>query len=453
MIHKTIAASLSAACLSALCLSTTVATATPGTASTTTDLAQHIKPLNDAAVTTGFNASVVGLRTPDKAYFHQSGDISHPGSSLRGLATQARFGSLTKLYVAALVMSQIDRSNWTLNTTIADVAPHLAVDRQDVTIEQLLSHHSGIPEMYYAPDSEHTYHLKPDHTHPALDPTAPHTPTDLLATSNRYEWQFEPGTQHRYTNANFIVLGELLRAATGKSPNQLLRERITQPLGLQQTWFANAPGLPNAHIEEFVIVGHERAPFPEFDPSFFGVAGNIVTTPAEATRFLQGLASGNLVSESSFQELITARHISTQEPHLTVAYGLGTLTIDFQCTPDGPWAKTFGHNGLTLGTASLAMARRDGTSAFATAHAGRNYNVGSPDAQLAEAADQQDAAARQLQNLLLVTQCPTSPATPHSNSLSMRTQANAVFPAITTDTLAFERVATAGLQPTSNPQK
>ena len=58
----------------------------------------------------------------------------------------ARVGSVTKTMVATLALQEVQRSRWTLSTTVDDVLPGLLPGHGSLTLEQLLSHRSGLPD-------------------------------------------------------------------------------------------------------------------------------------------------------------------------------------------------------------------------------------------------------------------------------------------------------------------
>ena len=78
------------------------------------------------------------------------------------------------------------------------------------------------------------------------NPNSITTPASALAAAAAEPLQFAPGTQGSYSSTNYLVLGLLLEDLTGKPFEQLLRESITQPLGLESAVLTpSLPGEPN----------------------------------------------------------------------------------------------------------------------------------------------------------------------------------------------------------------
>jgi CubicO group peptidase (beta-lactamase class C family) len=90
--------------------------------------------------------------------------------------------------------------------------------KDDITVRQLLTHFSGLP-----PDFDLS---KPWEGREAALEELWHTAT-----------QIPPGTNFVYSDLNFIALGEIVRAVSGRSPDVFAQQEIYQPLGMTETTF------------------------------------------------------------------------------------------------------------------------------------------------------------------------------------------------------------------------
>ncbi|WP_219108584.1 serine hydrolase, partial [Austwickia sp. TVS 96-490-7B] len=111
---------------------------------------------------------------------------------------------------------------WKLDTTVESVLPGLLPgDYGKVTLKQLLSHTSGIPE-YMA-----SFIDDPGDSDAALKVTSKkHTPEELVKSARKLEWDTKPGAEHDYNNTNYVVAGMMVEKITGKKISTLLKERI-----------------------------------------------------------------------------------------------------------------------------------------------------------------------------------------------------------------------------------
>lgn len=151
-------------------------------------------------------------------------------------------GSVTKPMTATLAARLVTqgRIGWdtTVGQSLGDRVPDMHPAVRDITLEQLLSHRSGLPENV-GPFVSLRLILGQGRTDPAeqrqtyvaavLD-----DPPDTL-----------PGAAYRYSNAGYTVAGAMLEAATGLSWEELMRDEVFGPLGLSSAGFG-PPGTAGA---------------------------------------------------------------------------------------------------------------------------------------------------------------------------------------------------------------
>jgi len=161
-----------------------------------------------------------------------------------------RVGSVTKQMIAVLALQQVARGRWKLRTKVDSISPGLLGSHGGVTVKQLLSHTSGLPD-YLRPLVANTTTKRK-----FLDAVSlSYDPLTLLATGLAKDWQFRPGTRWRYSNTNYVALGLLLEESTGKPLSTLLRNRVFRPAKLGQTTYARQPVIRRPHLFEFAFFG------------------------------------------------------------------------------------------------------------------------------------------------------------------------------------------------------
>ncbi len=174
-----------------------------------------------AVVTIGHRGAIVFQR----AYGHRQ--IS-PESLAMHTDTVFDLASLTKpIATATSIMRLVDLGMIQLSDAVSEHLPEFAVEeKQDVTIEQLLLHVGG---------------LIPDNA------MADYRDGAEVARSNflKLKLNYKPGTRFRYSDVGFQVLGELIKAKTGKSVAEFGEEAIFRPLGMRQTGFLPRKALRN----------------------------------------------------------------------------------------------------------------------------------------------------------------------------------------------------------------
>jgi D-alanyl-D-alanine carboxypeptidase len=210
--------------------------------------------------------------------------------------TRFCIGSNTKPFTAMAIMLLVEEGKVNLDQPIRQYLDNLPTQWQPLTVRQLLSHTSGI--------SEDGYWRKRQR------------PEDLLRLINS-RLDFTPGETWMYSNSGFALAGLIIEKASGQSYQDFLRERIFQPLGMDQTQAQLEP-LPN--LATGYSENRSRDPITlQNDPNSFA-SGNIISTARDMAKWAQALDQGRLISPSSYQQLWTAMRLNNGR---SVQYGLG----------------------------------------------------------------------------------------------------------------------------------
>ena len=277
-----------------------------------------------------------------------------------------RVASNTKTMVATLVMQQVEKGAWHLEDTIDEIAPGLVPGHGSVTIEQLLSHRSGMPDgvleaMVAKMDGPFAW----DEYFRVLGED--YADREIIAGALSVPWLFQPGTSYSYSNAGYVVLGQLLQRATGKSLPTLLEQRVFKPAGMTNSSFPTRPGVPDGMLVDAAKTPWRWYSLPHFNPEVFSAAGGTISTARDMTRFAKALNSGMLVGKSTLEQMRRPRTAS-------VGYGLGIYRITDACRPG---SYLYGHDGMSPGTLSLSFSSADASRQFSIGVSGRYYPVGS----------------------------------------------------------------------------
>jgi CubicO group peptidase (beta-lactamase class C family) len=140
-------------------------------------------------------------------------------------------GSDTKAMTSLLAATLVEDGKLSWSTTVREVFPELAptMDHalQAVTLEQLLSHTSGIPSDTDAHDKlvQHSFTLEKRN----LDELRYWIIQQLVTNP----LQSKPGTQFAYANMGYVLAGAMLERVTGRTWEELIVERVFEPLGLK----------------------------------------------------------------------------------------------------------------------------------------------------------------------------------------------------------------------------
>jgi D-alanyl-D-alanine carboxypeptidase len=276
-------------------------------------------------------------------------DLDHPRPIEAG--DRFRIGSITKVYVATLVLQLIAAGALDFETTLEDRLPGLVPGGEVITAEMLLRMRSGLP----------------DYTGPLLgDPAAYRSPADLSAFQQYWSPaqlvqaalgapdRQPPDTRFRYCNTDYMLLGLLIEQATSQRVDAQLWQRIFSPLGLDDTTFPTVdPQLRGPHAKGYLRFSAD-SPYAEFTsmtPSESWTAGAIVATAADVAAFFDGLLGGRLLPPEYLARMTDGAERLDEHR----SRGLGLVRFDF-----GTGNIAYGHQGGMPGFTSVAARTESG---------------------------------------------------------------------------------------------
>lgn len=167
--------------------------------------------------------------------------------------TEFEIGSITKTFTAALFAEAIDRGEVEADTRLGEVWPELEGNVAEVTLESIAMQRSGLPSQEPAPsfsDGMMSVLSNYIHTDPYRGDAA-----DIVASLKDVDVG-EP--EPEYSNFGFAVLGQALAEAAGQDYSELVRDRLTEPLGMNETFVPeSADGLSHG----FTASGLPAAPW------------------------------------------------------------------------------------------------------------------------------------------------------------------------------------------------
>jgi CubicO group peptidase (beta-lactamase class C family) len=115
----------------------------------------------------------------------------------------------------------------------------------EITIKDLMNHTSGIPDLINE-IPEFNYHYGEFGKEPDPDKLT------ILRAISKYPLHFKAGTEERYSNTNFWLIGKIIEYVTKKSYGDAIKELIFDPIGMKNTYWAyestNPPGLVKSYV-------------------------------------------------------------------------------------------------------------------------------------------------------------------------------------------------------------
>jgi len=258
----------------------------------TPGLAIEVVRARDTLVKAGYGLADVEQRVPASA------------------ASLFEIGSITKQFTSASVMRLVEAGRISLGDSIAAYVANLPAAWRGVTIRQLLNHTSGVPS-YTGIGERWTRRWGEDMP-----------PESLVALTAHDSMWFQPGSDWRYDNSGYVLLGMLLDRVTGEPFPAYVERRLLRPLGLRHTWYCDVrralPGRAPGYERD--STGWRRADFLNMTQPYS--AGALCSTVGDLAHWNVLLATGRVVTPASYL-VMTAPEGAAAAHH----YGFG-LFVD-----------------------------------------------------------------------------------------------------------------------------
>lgn len=317
-------------------------------------------------------SGVVGVQ----AAVHEDGQRSWASGGLARIegtlalepTSQFRIASTTKTLVAATALKLVERGDLTLEDTVEQWLPGVVSgsgnDGSAITLRQLLQHTSGIAN--HVDDQLALLGAADSEAEVAEVLSRSWTPAELVALAMSHPPAFAPGDGWSYADTGYVLVGQIIAAATGESWGDSVRRHVVDPLELSRTF---APGatldLPRGSMHGYSALpgGADEVDVTRLNPSALDAAGALVSTPSDLAHFFSALLSGGVVGAealTAMKSTVATDDTDVSAPH----YGLGLARVPSSC--GGRWA----HDGDTLGFHTRTGVSADGARSVVVAISG-----------------------------------------------------------------------------------
>ena len=254
------------------------------------DDARHDEPVP------GISAAVA---TPDGAWAGVAGKARFEPGVAVDADTPFAIASITKTFVAAVILQLREEGELSFSDKLSRWETQVP-NATRITVRQLLSHTSGVRDMWRHPRYTARVEGRPDHVWTYAQVRA------MIGAS-----RFAPGTGFEYSNSNYVLLGRIIELETGHSVAHEIRRRFLDPLGLDDTWFQGAEDGPRA-----AAIGYERRsgtwirqgdgtglrPTTSI-ATFFGASGAMASTARDLATWARALYGGRVLATASLTRM------------------------------------------------------------------------------------------------------------------------------------------------------
>ncbi len=213
--------------------------------------------------------------------------------------TVYEIGSISKQFAAEAVMLLVEAGKVALDEPLSTYLPGTPPAWSGITIRQLLTHTSGLPDW----EALDLISYRREYT--------PKEYIDLLAT---HPLDFPPGTRWSYTNSAFPLLGLVVERASGQPFERFVTEHVFAPAGMGETRFKHpeqvVPNRSGGYIEKKDTLFNGEP----LRPAIIAPNGGVMSTAADMGKWLIALTSGRIVRPAAFADMTAQGHTSDGRP-------------------------------------------------------------------------------------------------------------------------------------------
>ncbi len=224
------------------------------------------------------------------------------------LQTNSAFNlaSISKQFITMCIMMLKEENKLSFDDDVQKYIPELPY--QNITIRNLMTHTSGIPE----------YEDYFQNNRTPLD-TLTNEKMIALYAELKPPLDFVTGTKWNYSNTNYVLLSAIIQRITKMPIEQFIHDKIVAPLGLHETYMYNVfLPLPQNHVYGFEEVNGKQ--FPNDLTFYDGVTGdgNMYSSVEDLFKWSQALYTEKLVKQSTLQQAFAPVHLNNDS---TYPYG------------------------------------------------------------------------------------------------------------------------------------
>ena len=276
--------------------------------------------LDEESAYKGFQGVALVAQGNEIKFAKAYGNADYDDNIVNKVNTRFAIASNTKQFTAVAIMQLMEDGKINLDDTIDKYFPKFKYANQ-ITVRELLQMRSGLvdylnaAELYFK--DEESLKILNDYREKAYfdEYVSDSRWTADIILNNLYlsELQFEPGQAYDYCNTNYYLLGLIIEQASGVSYEDYIKENIFKPCGMK---------ISSMSAEDTDAKGHGSVESGEIvvNPKFTFAAGNIYTNVYDLLRWDRMLHTGKLLSQESYNEMIT--------PSEDSGYGFGLIISD-----------------------------------------------------------------------------------------------------------------------------
>ncbi|WP_347923956.1 serine hydrolase domain-containing protein [Pontimicrobium sp. SW4] len=265
------------------------------------------------SVTNGYSASVLVAKKGEVILSKGYGWSNRKNKIINTPSSVFNIGSVTKQFTAAAILKLSEQGKLKTSDRISQYYSQVPDDKKDITIHQLLTHTSGV--------SPRTGGFRYDEA----------SKEQFLKEFFEAELQSKPGTNHRYANANYIMLTAIIELISNQDYTSFLQENFWKPLKMNHTGYKsisfNSEQLAHGYYFNYTDGvwkdwGITQEHLPYNDKHWYSIGkGDIYSTTEDLYKWHMALQNNKVLSKKSLK-MIETPHVAENDKESS-HYGYG----------------------------------------------------------------------------------------------------------------------------------
>jgi len=249
-------------------------------------------------------SGVVSVRRKNEIIFRKSYGYADINNKINNeIDTKFATASAGKVFVAVGILQLIEKGKLNLNDIIGDILDFdlKSIDK-NITIKQLLTHTSGIPDYFDESIMDEYADLWQDYPNYKIRKS-----TDLLPLFINKPMMYNAGDKFQYNNSGYVVLGIIIEKITGVLFDDYVKKNIFLPCEMLNTGYYELDRLPAKCANSYIYDRNRN----EYYTNIYSVdvkgtgAGGAFTTVIDIEKFWDNLLCGKLISDDLLNEMLS----------------------------------------------------------------------------------------------------------------------------------------------------
>jgi len=263
--------------------------------------------LNAIHLKKGFNGEILVAKGKNILFQQTVGLASYENNLELKKGSKYRIASISKTFTGTLIAIAQEEEKLNVQNKAIDYINGLSPKFKDITIEQLLTHTSGLP---------HNEGIK---DYWKIKSKLQMTSEQVITEINALDLLFESGSQMRYSSLGYYLLASILESVYNKSFKNILKDKILNKLQMTETGIVdNLKIIPQIASGYHLVTDDSLVVAPYRNYSMLKGAGDMYSTATDLLKWNNSFLSNTLLSEKTKANIFTQQTKKNSE-----SYGYG----------------------------------------------------------------------------------------------------------------------------------